>query len=167
MPHYNFNQDLPIAKKSEEEVASILQKNHDAVIVSYENTNKFDIQAKIKGKFYTFEVKEDFTCERTGNVGVEFECRGKLSGISVSQADFYVYKIHSAKHGIIFRYMRTATLKKMIADNKYFRIVCRKAHFKCCFQHRLHKIKKCSRWGSSLARRITSSGVDARVTPRF
>jgi len=122
MPYYNFKEDFPIAEETEKEVAQLLAKIYDARILKFENTNKYDILAKIKDKQYTFEVKEDFTCERTGNVGLEFECRGKPSGIQTSQANYYIYKIHS-KNGIHFYLFNTATLKKMIAEKEYFRIV--------------------------------------------
>ena len=40
----------------------------------------------------TVEVKSDRMAHITGNIFIEFKCRGKLSGISTSQADFYCYK---------------------------------------------------------------------------
>ncbi len=122
MPNYNFHQDLPIAKQTEKEVAKILERVYGAKIKELNNDNRYDILASIKGQDWTFEVKEDFTCEKTGNVGLEFKCRGKDSGIAVSQADFYVYKIHT-KNGIVYRLYKTETLKKMVENQEYFRIV--------------------------------------------
>lgn len=123
MPNYNFSQDLPIAIETEREVGDILWEKYKAEILNFHNTNKYDILAKINGVDYTFEVKEDFTCERTGNVGVEFECRGKPSGIQTSEADFYIYKIHTKSEGIRFYLIKTNTLKKIIEEKEYFRIV--------------------------------------------
>ena len=37
------------------------------------------------------EVKRDFRAHATGNVFVEFECRGKPSGISTSEAIYWVF----------------------------------------------------------------------------
>lgn len=122
MANYNYNTDKPIADNTEKEVADILRVIYNAVILEYGHTNAYDIKTKVNGKIFTFEVKEDFTCERTGNVGLEFECRGKPSGIGVSKADFYIYKIHS-KHGIKFYLYKTSQLKNMIANKYYFRIV--------------------------------------------
>jgi hypothetical protein len=122
MTNYNYKQDKPIADQTEKEVAEIIRNRYNAIILEFGHTNAYDIKAKINNKIYTFEVKEDFTCERTGNVGMEFECRGKPSGISVSKADYYVYKIHS-KHGIKFYLYNTSDLKRMIEDNQYFRVV--------------------------------------------
>ena len=122
MPNYDFNKDLSIAKKTEEEVSKILA-NKGAKIISFNNDNKYDILMTYKGKRITVEVKEDFTCEKTGNVGLEYECRGKDSGISCSQADFYVYKIHQPDHQIKFYMMKTSDLKKLIKNRFYHRVV--------------------------------------------
>lgn len=35
------------------------------------------------------EIKNDFHIDRTGNIAIEYECRGKPSGISVTEADWY------------------------------------------------------------------------------
>ena len=122
MPNYNYKQDKPIANVTEKEVALILTSIYNAMILEFGHTNEWDIKAKINGKIFTFEVKEDFTCERTGNVGVEFECRGKPSGISVSKADFYIFKIHTPNRILIYLF-KTKQLKGMITEGKYFRIV--------------------------------------------
>lgn len=123
MPNYNFRKDLPIAKETEKEIALMLEKEYNAEILEFENTNKYDIKACIKGEEVTFEVKEDFTCERTGNIGLEFGCRGKPSGIETSQADFYIYKIHTKDYGIKYVIHKVSEIKRMIADKEYFRIV--------------------------------------------
>lgn len=123
MAYYNFRKDLPIAKKTEQEVAELISRLYDATIIAFEDTNKYDFKASIKGKEITFEVKEDFTCETTGNVGLEFSCRGKPSGISVSMADYYIYKLHTKNYGIQFVIHPVKRLKKMIEEEQYFRIV--------------------------------------------
>ena len=117
MPNYDFKKDFPIAVETEKEVAKILEKIYTANILEFSHTNKYDILAEIKNKKFTFEVKEDFTCEKTGNVGLEFECRGKPSGIQTSQADFYIYKIHAPDGSIGFYLCRTDTLKRMIEND--------------------------------------------------
>ena len=121
MPNYNFNEDLPVAVETEKDVAQILAKIYEARILKFEHSNKYDILARIKGNDYTFEVKEDFMTCKTGNVALEFECRGKPSGIQTSQADFYVYKIHG-KNGIHYYLFKKENLLKMIS-NEVSRIV--------------------------------------------
>ena len=122
MPHYNFRDDLPIAQETEKEVAKILQ-DKGAEIIEFNNDNRYDIKIRWKGQEKTIEVKEDFTCQRTGNVGLEFSCRGKDSGIAVSKADFYVYKIHEPGNNVHFYMMKTSDLKKLIDSKFYHRIV--------------------------------------------
>jgi hypothetical protein len=76
----------------------------------------------VQGNIVTIEVKEDFTCEKTGNVGMEYSCRGKPSGISVSKAEYYIYKLHT-KDGIVYVMHKTGILKNMIEEKKYFTTV--------------------------------------------
>lgn len=122
--NYDFSKDLPIAIKTEEEVAAKFEEFYGHTVVRHDRTNKYDMLVKTakKGKEFSVEVKEDFTCEETGNVGLEFHCRGKPSGIDVTQATHYVYKLHT-KQGIRFYIIKTDKLKKMIVDRKYKRIV--------------------------------------------
>lgn len=120
---YDFKQDFPIAQRTEREVGEILEQRYQGKVMEYGKTNKYDILFKTNTRLLKFEVKEDFTCEKTGNVGVEFECRGKPSGIQVSEADFYIYKVHSQYGDVRYFLCSTKCLKKMIADKEYFRIV--------------------------------------------
>jgi len=123
MPHYNFRQDLPVAKKTEHEVAEYLRESHNIEILAFEDTYKYDILTMLRGVETKFEVKEDFLCEFTGNVGLEYECRGKLSGISTTEADFYIYKLHRPNNEFLYVLHTTDALKQMVSDKRYFRIV--------------------------------------------
>ena len=62
-----FDIDLPIGQAREELVKQLLT---DVVGVK-------------------IEVKTDFKVSDTGNVAIEYECRGKPSGISITQADWW------------------------------------------------------------------------------
>ncbi len=53
----------------------------------YEN----ELQQMIEGKV---EVKTDRLCEKTGNVFVEIEDRGKPSGINITHAEYYAFCLH-------------------------------------------------------------------------
>lgn len=122
MPNYDFKKDLPIAITTEIEVAKILC-NAGAKIIEFNDDNKYDLKIRWKNRETTIEIKEDFTCERTNNVGVEFECRGKPSGISITVAEFYLYKIHQYGGQIHFYIMKTEDLKKIIKNGVYHSIV--------------------------------------------
>lgn len=39
------------------------------------------------------EVKKDDWTTKTGNIAIEFECRGKPSGISITKADFWCHVV--------------------------------------------------------------------------
>lgn len=39
----------------------------------------------------TVEIKRDFACGKTGNIAVELSCRGEMSGITTSTADWWAY----------------------------------------------------------------------------
>jgi hypothetical protein len=120
MPNYDFKLDLPIAKATEREVADLLVKNYGVEILNYEDTYRYDILARwaVSKMFW-----EDFVGETTGNVGLEFECRGKPSGIQTTEADYYIYKLHTRSHTIQFVLHDTGVIKQMIEDKLYFRIV--------------------------------------------
>lgn len=122
MGNYKFSEDLKVAKKTEHEVAELLEKFYCAEIKEFKTNSDYDILAEIKGKEYKFEVKEDFMCVDTGNVALEFECRGKPSGITISDADYYIYKL-VMKDGPEYILHSTKELKAMIEKKKYFRIV--------------------------------------------
>jgi hypothetical protein len=40
------------------------------------------------------EVKSDIIASRTGNLAIEYKCRGKRSGIKTTEAEFYMYFIN-------------------------------------------------------------------------
>ena len=59
-----------------------------------------DLQFGIKGEHFILgvmngsvkiEVKTDRATHRTGNIVVEFECNGKPSGISTTEADYWAF----------------------------------------------------------------------------
>ena len=126
MNHFDFRKDHKIAVQAEEEVANLLRNaNKDKIKnIEFNNDNKYDLKITTNdNKVITVEVKQDFTCAKTGNVGVEFECRGRASGISVSQADLYFFKVHQPSGDIGYYMIETKTLKSMIKNNEYHRIV--------------------------------------------
>jgi len=43
----------------------------------------------LKGK--TVEVKRDFKAAQTGNLFIEYRCRGKASGLGTTRADFWAF----------------------------------------------------------------------------
>jgi len=123
MANYNFIKDLTVAKKTEKEVAAILEKKYNAKILEFGKDHRYDILALIDGKEVSFEVKEDFMCQHTNNIAVEFECRGKKSGINTTEADYYIYVVPKAGDVTAYIMYKTSEIIRKIEDKKYFRIV--------------------------------------------
>ena len=117
-----FKKDSVTARKTEQEISELLLKYYGWKTISFNNDNKYDLLIIKNKKKVKIEIKEDFTCERTGNVGLEFNSRGKPSGISTSEAHSYLFKVHT-KGGIVYLLTRTEVLKKMIENHEYHRIV--------------------------------------------
>lgn len=120
MPNYDFKKDHPIAIETEQEISKLLEDFYGWRTLEFCNTNAYDLKVKTKiGIELTIEVKEDFSCYKTGNVGIEFESWGRASGIAVSKAQFYLYKVHTPFEGrISYRWIGTDRLKNMIADER-------------------------------------------------
>lgn len=59
------------------------------------------------------EVKMDKIAHRTGNIAIEYECRGKPSGIAVTEAEYYAYVIPMAPLRNIILLMEVEYLKRL------------------------------------------------------
>lgn len=121
-PYYDVTIDKPIADKTEKEISEMFYRQYGWKTVSINKDFMYDLLLEKNGRKIKLEIKEDFTCYRTGNVGLEFHCRGRLSGISVSQASHYLFKVHTRK-GLLYLLIKTERLKQMIEENKFHRIV--------------------------------------------
>jgi hypothetical protein len=64
------------------------------------------------------EVKTDRLTQKTGNVYIEYESRGKPSGIRTSEADFWVYKINQHQAIIIEKNELKRKLKHLVDIGK-------------------------------------------------
>lgn len=122
--NYNFEEDLAIAQKTEAEVAQLIMKlNQNITKVKYCKNGDYDLLLIYKnGHTKTVEIKEDFYCQRSGNVALEYECRGKLSGISTTKANIIMYKVHM-NNIVCFHACTASKLKESIRNRRYFRDV--------------------------------------------
>jgi len=73
--------------------------------LAYGQMHEDKIAEMLQGK--KIEVKTDFKANETGNVFIEYESRGKKSGIATSLADYYCIAI-----GESFHIMKPELLKK-------------------------------------------------------
>lgn len=124
MAYYNFHKDLKVGKKSEQEASELLvnyfqnKRGADDVKVDFNDDKKYDIKLTIGDKSRTYEVKTDLMCGYTGNFALEYECRGKPSGIVTTEADYWIYKLDDG-----FYLISVEKLKTLLDEQKYFRLV--------------------------------------------
>jgi len=67
--------------------------------VNFNNDFKYDLKLGQVGEKYLaevlqnkkIEVKTDFQATKTGNLFIEYESRGKLSGLATTQAEWYAF----------------------------------------------------------------------------
>ncbi len=76
---------------------------HDLKLAQ-ETENAF---ANILGPNTTIEIKDDLQASQTGNIFIEFESRGKPSGIATTEADYWTIHIDG-----IWITIKTETLKE-------------------------------------------------------
>jgi hypothetical protein len=93
--------------------------------VNYNNDFKYDLKVgqvaeknlgELLGK--KIEVKRDLQAYRTGNVYVEYHSRGKASGISTSEADYYCFVIRDNRFILILTHELKAKCRKYLGTNK-------------------------------------------------
>lgn len=119
MANYNFRQDLVIGEKGEEAIVSDLGK-FGVKLIEFNKDNRYDLLMEKDGVEVKYEVKTDVFCKPTndtGNIFVEYECRGKNSGILVTEAKWFVTYF---KHLNEIWYIKTDTLKNLI-EKSHFR----------------------------------------------
>jgi hypothetical protein len=122
MAHYQFHKDLKLGEQAQQEVIARLTKKIPGFKHLGDNkTNAFDFQASIDdGDPFVVEVKWDLKSALTGNVAIEYESRGKLSGIAATQAKIWVYK-YVKDNKERFRAIYVDTLREMLYNTHTWR----------------------------------------------
>lgn len=118
MANYNFRKDLAIGKEAEKQAVEHIAKHVKFDSVEFNDDNKYDFKLIQGDKSRTYEVKRDLMCGQTGNFALEYECRGKPSGIVTTQADYWIYQLDDG-----FYQISVGGLKNLIDEAKYFRMV--------------------------------------------
>jgi hypothetical protein len=115
-----FEDDLEIGQRAEECILKKLQLVYPTMRrIKVKNTH-FDL---IDDSGLTIEVKLDLKSKDTGNIGIEYMHRDKPSGISISQAQRWVFVYYL--HGWVWSMIETDKLREYIKENqaKYDRIM--------------------------------------------
>ena len=118
MANLDFKTDLKLGNDGEETLIKFLESKGCTYIDS-NNDNKYDLKMIKKGKETTYEIKTDVfiaPINDTGNIFIEFESRGKDSGIVVTQADWFVTYFKYLKE---IWFIKSEDLKKIISENNF------------------------------------------------
>lgn len=118
MANLEFKSDLKLGNEGEHELVKFLVKR-GCIYVDSNNDNKYDLKMLKNGKEVTYEIKTDVKCAPlfdTGNIFIEFESRGKASGISVTKAEWFVTYFQYLKE---IWFIKSDTLKQLIAENEF------------------------------------------------
>lgn len=121
MGNYEFQKDLLVEENTKRDVIELL-KNLGWKILEDNFDYRYDLMIQKDGKSYKLEIKEDFRCAETGNIAVEYECRGKPSGVHSTESDLYLYKVHLPTK-IEYHIAWVREIKKANFENKYHRTV--------------------------------------------
>lgn len=111
-----FQADLKLGEEYQQKYLSLI--DYDSYEMATGNFKPYDIKIVRHPFTKTYEVKADRMTIKTGNVVIEYECNNKPSGITSTEADTWIYFIVGSNEYIE---IDTATLRQLIADNKWTR----------------------------------------------
>jgi hypothetical protein len=132
MANYNFNEDIDVGEKGEDVIKQELEKK-GLKFIDDNKDSKYDLKMELNNKIITFEVKTDVWCvpgkfmqmpfgriwveaKDSGNLFIEYQSRNKPSGITVTNAQVFVYY-----YPFLNQYwtIKVSDLKRLIANNKF------------------------------------------------
>ena len=99
----DFDKDLADGQKGEEAVRHFVETVMEIQFVKYNDDKSFDIFFQNEGYHpVTFEVKTDYWEKDwnkggSGNMAIEYKCRGKKSGIRKTKAMYFAYYIPNVR----------------------------------------------------------------------
>lgn len=119
---YNdFKADIETSDKVEVNVIKKLQNvNPEFIFNGFSGTKGYDATFTIDDKVYTLEIKSDWNTRDTGNMVVEYECRGKESGIATSTAHFWAIAVMYNIDTFDLYLINTKILQRLIKEGVYF-----------------------------------------------
>ena len=125
--NYNFDKDLKDGKKGEQVIRHFVESTMGLKYIKDNDTNAFDLLFQGNGEDpTTFEVKTDFWEQDwgkggSGNMAIEYKCRGKPSGIRKTKATYFTYYIPNIQDKQLW-VIKVENLKKLIKDNRFKRV---------------------------------------------
>lgn len=113
--NYDFRKDIVLGEDGENDIRLYLEGMNFKFLHDNKD-NRYDMAMSYEGRTYTYEIKTDVYRD-TGNIAIEIECRGKPSGLSVTQADFFV--TYFKHRGEIWN-IRTSKLRDLIKNGNFY-----------------------------------------------
>ena len=120
----NFEKDLEDGQLGEKAVRHFVETVWHKKFVCFGETAAFDIMFQNNRQNPVFfEVKtdlfeKDWDKGGTGNMAIEYKCRGKPSGIRTTKSDWFAYYFPNlSSNQLVVNDMKA--LKKVIKDNKF------------------------------------------------
>ena len=120
----NFEKDLADGQLGEKAVRHFVETVWHKKFITYGDTNKFDIMFQNNRQYPVFfEVKtdlfeKDWDKGGTGNMAIEYKCRGKDSGIKTTKAGWFAYYFPNLRKNQLWIIDMDA-LKKLIKENDF------------------------------------------------
>ena len=108
----NFYKNLKKFQPFEEEAAKRIENLNKVKVLNYCNDNKYDFLTSDNLKY---EVKTEPASLKTGNFFIEFEGYKKPSGISTTEADYYII------NDTLTYYLISVSKLKLLVKNKPIR----------------------------------------------
>ena len=130
MAEYSFRKDIIEGEAGEDYIIDFLTKGWKGTLLQKKKDYTWDFKIDFENSgVQTFESKTDVYCipfskvngkvikgRDTGNIFIEFSCRGKDSGIKVTEADWFVYYFKFL--GELWM-IKVQDLKKLIDENNF------------------------------------------------
>lgn len=115
--YLKFTQDLALQFPIEKQLYELLTERNgsdDNESPAQEMTSDFNRYYDFKVQGLTYEIKNHLSSIRTGNVGIEWMCRGKLSGIYTSKADYHIHIVNGTDALVINTWDEKRYLQSLI-----------------------------------------------------
>ena len=117
----SFNLDLEFGNIYEKKLVDIIP--NDSYIIKEGYFPYYDVEITKDNIITKYEVKADRNTYKTGNIAIEYKCKGIPSGISKTQADYYAYYIVKPYNIFELYIIPTDIIKNKINSNEYKRII--------------------------------------------
>jgi len=124
----DFEKDLVDGHKGEEAVRHFVESVMGLEFKKYNDNAYFDILFQNPYEDpVTFEVKTDYWEKDwndggSGNMAIEYKCRGKKSGIRKTKATYFAYYIPNIRDKQLW-VISVENLKKLIKNNRFKRVL--------------------------------------------